>query len=84
MATADSLAIMGWPVRDAFLESSGFHTEFGNHIFELEYVIGQRIPPTRWGARMLLTAFGGGRMARSLRAADPDLIVSVFPAATDR
>jgi UDP-N-acetylglucosamine:LPS N-acetylglucosamine transferase len=83
VAIADSLAIMGWPVRDAFLESSGFHTKLGNHIFELEYVIGQRIPPTRWGARMLLTAFGGGRMARSLRAADPDLIVSVFPAATD-
>jgi processive 1,2-diacylglycerol beta-glucosyltransferase len=83
VAIADSLAIMGWPVRDAFLEGSGFHTALGNHIFELEYVIGQRIPPTRWGARMLLTAFAGGRMVRSMRAADPDLIVSVFPAATE-
>jgi processive 1,2-diacylglycerol beta-glucosyltransferase len=83
VAIADSLAIFGWPVRNAFLEGSGFHTQFGNRLFELEYVLGQRIPPTRWGARMLLTALGGGRMARSLRAAGPDLIVSVFPAATD-
>ena len=70
-------------MRDAFLEGSPFHSELGNRIFDLEYFIGQRIPPTRWAARMLLSAFGGGRMARSLRAADPDLIVSVFPAATD-
>lgn len=83
VAIADSLAIFGWPVRDAFLEGSPFHTELGNRIFDLEYFIGQRIPPTRWAARMLLTAFGGGRMERSLRAAAPDLIVSVFPAATD-
>jgi UDP-N-acetylglucosamine:LPS N-acetylglucosamine transferase len=32
---------------------------------------------------MLLTAFGGGRMDRSLGHAAPDLIVSVFPAATE-
>jgi len=83
VATGDSLAIFGWPVRDAFMESSGFHTSFGNLVFEVEYYIGQRIPPTRWGARMLLTAFGGGRMARSLRAARPDAIVSVFPAASE-
>jgi UDP-N-acetylglucosamine:LPS N-acetylglucosamine transferase len=32
---------------------------------------------------MLLTALGGGRMERSLRAAMPDLIVSVFPATSE-
>ncbi|MFL5850526.1 MAG: MGDG synthase family glycosyltransferase [Solirubrobacteraceae bacterium] len=83
VAVADSLAIFGWPVRDAFLEGSPFHSELGNRLFDLEYYIGQRFPPTRWGARMLLTLFGGGRMARSLRAASPDLIVSVFPAASE-
>jgi processive 1,2-diacylglycerol beta-glucosyltransferase len=83
VAIADALAIFGWPVRDAFLEGSPFHSPVGNHLFDLEYYIGQRIPPTRWAARMLLTAFGGGRMERSLRAADPDLIVSVFPASSE-
>jgi processive 1,2-diacylglycerol beta-glucosyltransferase len=83
VAVADSLAIFGWPVRDAFLEGSPFHSELGNRLFDLEYYIGQRFPPTRWGARLLLTLFGGGRMARSLRAARPDLIVSVFPAASE-
>jgi processive 1,2-diacylglycerol beta-glucosyltransferase len=83
VAVADSLAIFAWPVRDAFLEGSPFHSELGNRLFDLEYYIGQRFPPTRWGARMLLTLFGGGRMARSLRAAGPDLIVSVFPAASE-
>ena len=83
MAVVDSLAIFGWPVRDAFLEGSPFHSELGNRLFDLEYYIGQRFPPTRRGARMLLTLFGGGRMARSLRAARPDLIVSVFPAASE-
>jgi processive 1,2-diacylglycerol beta-glucosyltransferase len=83
VAVADSLAIFGWPVRDAFLEGSPFHSELGNRLFDFEYFIGQRFPPTRWGARMLLTMFGGGRMARSLRAATPELIVSVFPAASE-
>jgi processive 1,2-diacylglycerol beta-glucosyltransferase len=83
VAVADSLAIFGWPVRDAFLEGSPFHSELGNRLFDFEYFIGQRFPPTRWGARMLLTVFGGGRMARSLRAATPELIVSVFPAASE-
>jgi UDP-N-acetylglucosamine:LPS N-acetylglucosamine transferase len=83
VAVADSLAIFGWPVRDAFLEGSLFHSELGNRLFDLEYYIGQVFPPTRWGARMLLTLFGGGRMARSLRAAKPDVIVPVFPAASE-
>jgi hypothetical protein len=47
VAIADSLAIVGWPVRDAFLESSGFHTAFGNWVFDIEYTIGQRIPVSR-------------------------------------
>jgi len=83
VAIADSLAIFGWPVRDAFLEGSPFHTELGNRFFDLEYFIGQRVPPTRWGARMALTALGGGRMARSLKAAQADLLVPVFPAASE-
>ena len=83
MAIADSLAIFGWPVRDAFLEGSPFHTELGNRFFDLEYFIGQRVPPTRWCARMALTALGGGRMARSLKVAKADLLVPVFPAASE-
>jgi UDP-N-acetylglucosamine:LPS N-acetylglucosamine transferase len=83
VATADGLAIFGWPVRDAFLEGSPFHSPLGNHLFDAEYFIGQRVPPTRWGARMLLTALAGGRLQRSLRAAAPDLIISVFPATSE-
>ena len=49
MAIADSLAIFGWPVRDAFLEGSPFHTELGNRFFDLEYFIGQRVPAARGG-----------------------------------
>jgi processive 1,2-diacylglycerol beta-glucosyltransferase len=83
VAIADSLAILGWPIRDAFLEGSPFHSELGNRLFDIEYYVGQRFPPTRWGARMLLTALGGGRMERSLKAAAADIIVPVFPAASE-
>jgi processive 1,2-diacylglycerol beta-glucosyltransferase len=83
VAIADSLAILGWPVRDAFVEGSLFHSELGERILDLQYYVGSRLPPTRWVARMLLYNLARGRVTRSMRAAAPDAIVSVFPGITD-
>jgi processive 1,2-diacylglycerol beta-glucosyltransferase len=83
VAIADSLAIFGWPMRDAFLEGSPFHSQLGNRLFDLEYQFGFVWGPGRRISQRLMYFLGGGRMRRSLAHARPDLILSVFPAATE-
>jgi UDP-N-acetylglucosamine:LPS N-acetylglucosamine transferase len=83
VAVADSLPILGWPVGDAIMNGSPFHSGWGNLLFEAEYYAITSFPPTRWLARALLNGLAGGRLRRSMAAAAPDLIVSTFPAVTD-
>jgi UDP-N-acetylglucosamine:LPS N-acetylglucosamine transferase len=83
VAIHDTLAIYGWPMRDAFLEGSPFHSELGNRFFDLEYWFGSVWLPGRRLSQRLMYLLGSGRMRRSLEFAKPDMIVSVFPGATE-
>jgi processive 1,2-diacylglycerol beta-glucosyltransferase len=83
VAIHDTLAIFGWPMGDAFLQASPFHSELGNRIFDVEFFFGSVWLPGRRFVQRGMYLLGGGRMRRSLAHARPDLIVSVFPAATE-
>jgi processive 1,2-diacylglycerol beta-glucosyltransferase len=83
VAIADSVPILGWPAGSVLAESSAFHSTWGNRIYEVEYFFGHTFGPTRAVSRTLLYRLAGGRIRRSMQAASPDLIVSVFPGITD-
>jgi processive 1,2-diacylglycerol beta-glucosyltransferase len=83
VAIADSIPMLGFPAGTVLAGSSAFDSEWGNRVWEVEYFFGHTFAPTRVVSRTLLYLLAGGRIRRSLRAASPDVIVSVFPGITD-
>jgi UDP-glucose 4-epimerase len=51
-------------------------------LFEAQYFLLARFPPTRWLALRLGCMLGARRLLRTVRARDPDLIVSTYPGTT--
>ena len=51
-------------------------------LFEVQYFLLARFPPTRWLALRLGCMLGARRLRKTVRACDPDLIVSTYPGTT--
>ncbi len=51
-------------------------------LFEAQYFLLARFPPTRWLALRLGSMLGARRLRRTIRDRDPDLIVSTYPGTT--
>jgi processive 1,2-diacylglycerol beta-glucosyltransferase len=51
-------------------------------LFEAQYFLLTRFPPTRWLALRLGCMLGARRLQRTIRAHDPDVVVSTYPGTT--
>lgn len=80
---ADFLAICGTFIRKLVVEGSPFHSRIGLKFYGFEYMLFSRWGPTRrfgsWGLQLI----AGRRLQRAIEAANPDVIVSTYPGATE-
>jgi UDP-N-acetylglucosamine:LPS N-acetylglucosamine transferase len=79
----DGLAVMGWPLDRVAEVGSSFHSKWGNRIFDVEFWLLTRFPPTRWLAGTLMYLFGARRLLRRIVAERPDVVVSTYPGTTE-
>jgi UDP-glucose 4-epimerase len=79
--------VNGLPAMGPFLtkllrENSMWMFTFLPWLFDLQYSLFMKFPPTRWLSRTLLTMLGRRGLMRLIRAHDPNLIVSTYPGTT--
>ena len=79
----DSLALVNPLVRRLVLDSSRFHSKWGNRLFDLSYKLITDVPPTRWFAARLTQWLAAGRSAGAVLERDPDVVVSTYPGSTE-
>jgi processive 1,2-diacylglycerol beta-glucosyltransferase len=80
---ADFLAMVRPSVRGVIMGGSQFHSGWGARAFDLEFRLITEVRPTIWLATTLLMGLGGRGTAAAVDAADPDVVVSTYPAATE-
>ncbi|MDX6671404.1 MAG: processive 1,2-diacylglycerol beta-glucosyltransferase [Solirubrobacteraceae bacterium] len=79
----DGLRIMGWPLSNVITGGSAFHSKWGNRMFDVEFWLVSKFPPTMWLSSKLVYLIGARRMLRAIAAARPDIIVSTYPGVTE-
>jgi processive 1,2-diacylglycerol beta-glucosyltransferase len=79
----DSLALVNPMARRLVLDSSRFHSKWGNRIFDLSYRLITDIRPTRWLAGRLTQLLGARPIRRAVLERDPDVVVSTYPGTTE-
>lgn len=79
----DSLALVNPLVRRLVLDSSRFHSKWGNRLFDLSYRLITDVPPTRWFAAKLTQWLAARPIRRAVLERDPDVAVSTYPGATE-
>lgn len=79
----DALAIISPAIRNVLVGGSQFHSAWGNRMFDLEYRLITGFAPTRWLARTMLARPASRRIGQALTAAEPDVVVSTYPGATE-
>ena len=79
----DSLALVNPLVRRLVLDSSRFHSKWGNRIFDLSYKLITDVPPTRWFAARLTQWLAARPIRRAVLARAPDVVVSTYPGSTE-
>jgi processive 1,2-diacylglycerol beta-glucosyltransferase len=79
----DSLALVNPLVRRLVLDSSRFHSKWGNRIFDLSYRLISNVPPTRWFAAKLTQWLAARPIRRAVLERDPDVVISTYPGATE-
>jgi UDP-glucose 4-epimerase len=82
ISIVNGLPAMGPVLTKVLRENSAFMFQWVPWLFDFQYTLFMKFPPTRWLARRLLTAFGRRGLMRLIRAHDPDLIVSTYPGVT--
>src|SRR3954462_4359395 len=80
---ADALEMISPAVRTVLVGGSQFHSVWGNRMFDLEYRLTPGSAAPRWLARTMLARPASRRVRRALAAADPDVVVSTYPGATE-
>jgi processive 1,2-diacylglycerol beta-glucosyltransferase len=83
MEIVDSLALVNPLVRRLVLDSSRFHSKWGNRIFDLSYRLITDVPPTRWFAARLTQWLAARPIRRAVLERDPDVVISTYPGATE-
>ncbi|MFL5907728.1 MAG: MGDG synthase family glycosyltransferase [Solirubrobacterales bacterium] len=79
----DSLALVNPLVRRLVLDSSRFHSKWGNRIFDLSYRLITNVPPTRWFAARLTQFLAARPIRRAVLDRAPDVVVSTYPGSTE-
>ncbi len=79
----DSLALVNPLVRRLVLDSSRFHSKWGNRLFDLSYKLITDVPPTRWFAARLTQWLAARPIRRTVLERDPDVVVSTYPGSTE-
>ena len=78
----DALAAVGGLTERVALDGSRFHSGWGNRMFDLEFALVSRFPPTRWLTGALFVRPASRRMAAVIDSERPDVVVSTYPGAT--
>jgi processive 1,2-diacylglycerol beta-glucosyltransferase len=79
----DSLALVNPLVRRLVLDSSRFHSAWGNRIFDLSYKLITDVAPTRWFAARLTQWLAARPIRRAVLERNPDVAISTYPGATE-
>jgi UDP-N-acetylglucosamine:LPS N-acetylglucosamine transferase len=79
----DSLALVNPLARRLVLDSSRFHSKWGNRIFDLSYRLITDLRPTRWLAGRLTQWLGARPIRRAVLERAPDVVVSTYPGTTE-
>jgi processive 1,2-diacylglycerol beta-glucosyltransferase len=79
----DSLALVNPLVRRLVLDSSRFHSKWGNRIFDLSYRLITDMPPTRWFGARLTQWLAARPIRRAVLERDPDVVISTYPGSTE-
>jgi UDP-glucose 4-epimerase len=82
ISVVNGLPAMG-PLATAVLrDNSALLFRWAPWMFDVQYRLGLRFPPTRWLGSKLLCGFGHRGLMRLIKAHKPDLIVSTYPGTT--
>jgi processive 1,2-diacylglycerol beta-glucosyltransferase len=79
----DSLALVNPLVRRLVLDSSRFHSKWGNRLFDLSYRLITDVRPTRWFAARLTQFLAARPIRRAVLARRPDIVISTYPGSTE-
>jgi processive 1,2-diacylglycerol beta-glucosyltransferase len=79
----DALALVNPLVRRLVLDSSRFHSKWGNRIFDLSYRLITDVAPTRWFAARLTQWLAARPIRRAVISRGPDVVVSTYPGSTE-
>jgi processive 1,2-diacylglycerol beta-glucosyltransferase len=79
----NSLALVNPLVRRLVLDSSRFHSKWGNRLFDLSYRLITDVPPTRWFAARLTQWLAARPIRRAVLERAPDVVVSTYPGSTE-
>ena len=79
---ANGLTAMGGILTSVVRDSSVVTFKWFPWIFEIQYWLLMKIPPTRWLSQKLLSMLGARPLMRIINAHDPDLIISTYPGVT--
>jgi UDP-N-acetylglucosamine:LPS N-acetylglucosamine transferase len=79
----DSLALVNPLVRRLVLDSSRFHSKWGNRIFDLSYRLITDVWPTRWFAARLTQWLAARPIWRAVLERAPDIVISTYPGTTE-
>lgn len=70
-------------MRRLVLDSSRFHSKWGNRAFDLSYRLITDIRPTRWLAAKLTRWLGSRPIRRAVLERTPDVVISTYPGSTE-
>ena len=79
----DSLALVNPLVRRLVLDSSRFHSKWGNRVFDLSYRLITDVRPTRWFAARLTQWLAARPIRRAVLERAPDIVISTYPGTTE-
>ncbi len=82
VSVVNGLPAMGLILTLVLRENSAFMFRWVPWLFDLQYRLFMNFAPTRWLSVKLLNLFGRRGLLRLIRAHDPDVVVSTYPAVT--
>jgi len=82
VAVVDGLKAMGALLTSVLRDGSVVMFRWLPWLFDFQYWLITKVPPTRWLAAKLLSLAGRRRLRRLILAHDPDIVVSTYPGVT--
>ena len=70
-------------MRRLVLDSSRFHSKWGNRVFDLSYRLITDVRPTRWFAARLTQWLAARPIRRAVLERAPDIVISTYPGTTE-